>query len=139
MNRINRLKKTKVVAIKNFDEELYRLIKTYAALEGKTVASIFEEAVSTWLESRSNYREVLEWTKLDRAYEENLKVFMESRELLKNSREGFVLVCDGSLVGIFESYEEAIKRSREKCRIHSLIIRLPYQRDRREIEIGLPW
>ena len=49
----------RLVAIKNFDEELYRLIKTYAALENRTIASVIEEAVRSWLASRKDYDEIL--------------------------------------------------------------------------------
>ncbi len=139
MNSFNQTKKTKVVAIKNFDEELYRLIKTYASLEGRTITSIFEEALRKWLESRGDYREVYLWVKLEEAYMENLRTFNEHKSRLNKHKEGYVLVCDGNLIGVFPDYEDALRKSSETCKIHGLIIKLPYKSGREEIDLGLPW
>ncbi len=70
---LNSLKRTRLVAIKNFDDELYRLIKAYASLEGRTIASIVEEVLRYWMENRGDYNEVRLWVDLDREYEENFK------------------------------------------------------------------
>ncbi len=139
MNLSRRLKRTRLVAIKNFDEELYRLIKTYAALEGRTVASIFEEAARRWIESRNDYEEVRLWVNLEHAYEENFRVLRENDSLLKKYRKGFALVCDNRFIGVFNSYEEAAKKSREVCKVHALIVKLPYVEKTKKIELGLPW
>lgn len=80
-------------------------MKTYAALEGRTIASILEEAVKKWLRRRENYEEVMLWTRLEEGYEENLRVLKESG-LTEEGREGYALVCDGRLVGVFSSYED---------------------------------
>ncbi|OYT37451.1 MAG: hypothetical protein B6U89_07250 [Desulfurococcales archaeon ex4484_58] len=139
MNWLNRFKKTRLVAIKNFDDELYRLVKTYASLEGRTISSIFEEAIRLWLENKGNYEEVRTWVRLEQAYNENYKVFREYIEKHKDLRQGYIVVCDGKVIGIFRSYEESIKASRNKCRIHSLIIKLPHEERGEEIELGFPW
>ncbi len=139
MNLPRRLKRTKLVAIKNFDEELYRLIKTYASLEGRTIASIFEEATRQWMESRKDYEEVRLWVNLEQAYEENYRVLKENSSLLKKYEKGYALVCDNNFIGVFESYEEAVKKSREICRVHALIVKLPYREEARKIELGFPW
>jgi len=139
MSQFNQLKRTKLVAIKNFDEELYRLVKAYASLEGRTIASIFEEAIRYWIESRKDYDEVRLWVSLDRAYEENLRVVKENRQELEKYGNGYALICDKRLVGVFKSYEEAAKKSWRECRVHALIIKLPYREKLREIELGLPW
>ncbi len=133
----NQLKKTKTIAIKNFDEETYKLVKTIATLEGRTIASIFEEAVKNWLESRKDYEELMLWTKIEKLYEENFKVFIESG-LAEEDREGYVLICDTRLIGVFKEYREALESSKDKCRQHTLIIKLPYK-EKEEIELGLPW
>ncbi|WFO74826.1 hypothetical protein J4526_07055 [Desulfurococcaceae archaeon MEX13E-LK6-19] len=46
MDLFNQLKRTRLVAIKNFDEELYMLVKTYASLEGRTIASILRRLLA---------------------------------------------------------------------------------------------
>lgn len=125
---MSKLRRTKLVAIKNFDEELYRLIKTYASLEGKTVASITEEAVRFWISSKNNYNEVLTWTMLEKEYVENFNVLKKEIKTLSNKyNEGYVLICDKHVVGVFKSYNEAAKKSKEICSKHALIVKLPYE------------
>ncbi len=138
MNWFDRLRKTRLVAIKNFDDELYRLVKVYASLEGRTIASIFEEAIRTWVEGRRDYEEVKLWVSLEEAYKGNLKVFEENRSSIEERYgEGYVVICDGRLVGVFKDYHEALRKSSGKCRVHTLIIKLPYREV--EVELGLPW
>ncbi len=139
MNWLNRLKKTKLVAIKNFDEELYRIIKTYASLEDRTITSIFEEALRQWLESRGDYEEVRLWVNLERAYQENLKIFEENLSMFNKYRSGYVLICDGKIIGVFKDYDRVLEEIRNTCKIHSLIIKLPYRKKLGEIDLGFPW
>ena|GEM_PF-656147 len=139
MDGPRQLKRTKLIAIKNFDEDLYRLVKAYASLEGRTVASIFEEAIRYWIERRRDYDEVRLWVNLDKAYEENLEIVKKSRSQLGKYRDGYALVCDKRLVGVFESYREAAERSWRECSVHALIVKLPYSEKHRELELGLPW
>ena len=132
------LRRTRLVAVKNFDEELYRLVKAYASLEDRTIASIFEEAIRLWIEGRGDYEEARLWARLEQAYQENIKALEESTQLLEG-REGYALVCNGRLVGVFPSHGEAAAASRRECRTQALIIQLPCRGDRRRVELGLPW
>lgn len=134
----NRLRKRRLVAIKNFDDELYRMVKVYASLEGRTISSIFEEAIRLWVGSRKDYEETRIWADLEEAYEKNMKVLKEAASSLKDSK-GFIVVCDGNLIGVFQTYEEAIKNSKTRCKTHSLITELPFKEKERVIELGLPW
>lgn len=132
-------KRTRFVAIKNFDEQLYRLIKTYASLEDKTIASIIEEAVRYWMSSRRDYGEVLEWVRLEEEYEKNFKAF--KREIGRISAErdrGYVLICGGRVRGVFDDYHEAAKKAVEACSDHALIVEISYKVTEK-IELGLPW
>jgi len=138
VNKFNQLRKTKVIAIKGFDENLYRLVKTLASLEGRTVVSVFEEAIRDWLRKRGDFEEVMLWVKLDRYYDENLKAFKESELSSKEGLRGYALACDGELIGTFANYGDVLKEIREKCKVHALIIKLPY-REEGEVELGLPW
>lgn len=138
MTRFDR-KRVKIVAIKNFDEELYRLAKTYAALEGRTIASIFEEALRDWLESRGSHEEARIWTKLELAYEENMKALEEVIDSLSGEEGKYLLICNGRVVGIFETYEEAARKSEEVCSVNALILELPLKKAVEEIELGFPW
>ncbi len=139
-NVVNSLRKTRLVAIKNFDEELYRLVKVYASLEGRTIASIIEEALRYWMMSRDDFEEVRIWARLEELYEENLKVLNDVISRAPDKcREGFILICDGKFIGIFRNYDEALKESKSTCRGHGLIVKLPYKKEIKTIELGLPW
>ena len=132
--------KTRLVAIKNFNERLYRLIKTYASLEGRTIASIIEEAVRYWMSSRRDYGEVWEWVRLEEEYEKNLEALKKEIELISARRKkGYVLVCGGRVRGVFDDYYEAAKRAIKACSDHALIVELPYREEGKKIELGLPW
>ncbi|MCD6088956.1 hypothetical protein J7K07_04475 [Candidatus Bathyarchaeota archaeon] len=93
-----------MVAIKNFDEELYRLIKTCAALENRAIASVIEEAVRSWLASRRDYDEILAWVRLEREYQKNL----DALRRLGERRRGYALVCNGEVVEVFDEYLDAV-------------------------------
>lgn len=132
--------KRKRVTIKNFDEDLYRLIKVYASLEGKTVAAVIEEAVRSWLSGKSNYGEVLEWARLEEEYRRNYNVLERELEALQSRYgEGYVLVCNGRVIGVFSSYLEAARKSLEACSTQALIVKLPYEKRVEKVELGLPW
>ncbi len=132
-------KKTRIITIKNFDKELYRIVKAIAVLEGRTITSIFEEAVRQWLENRIDFEEVNLWIKLEEAYKENLKVLEEHSSGLRKYSRGYALICDSCFIGVFDSYEESIRKSKAICKTHALIISLPYERERHTIDLGLSW
>ncbi len=136
MNWFNQLKKKRTIAIKNFDEEIYRLVKTFASLEGRTVSSIFEEAVKEWLSRRRNYEEILLWNKLEKAYEENMHALMKSI-IIKRKEKGYVLVCNGKVIGTYNKYEDLIEEARKKCKGPGLVVKIPYEEE--SIDLGLPW
>ena len=138
MNKFNQLKRSKVIALKNFDKDLYRYVKAYASLEGRTIASVFEEAVRQWMQNRGNMDEVSLWVALEEAYEKNKKALEGIRKDLKGE-EGYAVVCEGNLLGIYEVYEEALRNSRKNCRIHALVIKLPPPSRESILELGLPW
>ncbi len=134
LNKSNKHGEGRLIAVRRFDEELYRLVKMYASLEGRRIASILEEAVEMWLESRGGVEEARLWARLEEEYERNLRVL----EGVK-AREGYALVCGGRLVGVFQSYTEAAAKSREECVAEAIIARLPYKAGERRVELGLPW
>ena len=131
-----RARRTRLVAIKNFDEELYRLVKTYAALTDGTVASIIEEALRSWMRGREDYDEVRAWVSLEREYEENMEALKEGSP--GGNGSGYVLICGGRVVDLFRAYGDAARASRESCDVQALIVKLPYS-EGRVVELGLPW
>lgn len=54
-------------------------------------------------------------------------------------RSGYAFACDSRLVGVFRSYDEALSKSKDACRDHGLIVKLPYKEEVEEIELGFPW
>ena len=126
----------RVVAIKNFDDELYRLIKTYASLENRTIASVIEEAVRGWLASRSDYSEILAWVRLEKEYQRNLEAL---RKKLSGREKGYALICNGEVVRIFNHYRDAVKRSIEMGASQAMIVKLPLEAKPEKLELGLPW
>jgi len=126
----------RVVAIKNFDDELYRLIKTYASLENRTVASVIEEAVRGWLISRSDYGEVLAWVRLEKEYQRNLEAL---RKKLSGREEGYALVCNGEVVGVFSNYLDAARKSMQIRASEAMIVKLPLEGKPEKLELGMPW
>ena len=125
-----------MVAIKNFDDELYRLIKTYASLENRTVASVIEEAVRSWLASRSNYSEVLAWVRLEKEYQKNLETL---KKKLSEREKGYALICNGEVVGVFNSYLDAVRKSVEIGASQAMIVKLPLDAKPEKLELGMPW
>ena len=126
----------RVVAIKNFDDELYRLIKTYASLENRTVASVIEEAVRSWLASRSDYSEVLAWVRLEKEYQKNLETL---KKKLSEREKGYALICNGEVVGVFNSYLDAVRKSVEIGASQAMIVKLPLEAKPEKLELGMPW
>ena len=137
MNKFNTSKKTRFIGIRNFRDDLYRLVKAYASLEGRTISSIFEEAILMWIKSRGDPEEIRIWAELDEAYEGNMKTIMQSISTSKD-REGYAAACEGRFLGFFNSHEEAAKAIKRECKTHALILELPI-RGRKIIELGLPW
>ncbi len=87
------------------------------------------------MESRTDLEEVRLWVNLERNYRENF----EALRKVPSDRRGYALISDGNLIGIFNSYEEAVKKSRKSCKAQALIVKLPFEEEVKRIELGLPW
>jgi len=124
----------RLAAIKNFDEELYRLVKTCAALENRTTASVIEEAVRNWLASRRDYDEILAWVRLERGYQKNL----DALRRLGERRRGYALICNGEAVEVFDEYLDAVRRSLEIQAPQATIVKLPLGAKPERLELGMP-
>ncbi len=130
----------KTIAVKNVDEELYRRVKAVAALEGRTLGSVVNEALRMWLSTRCV--ELLdEWARLEEAYRRNVEALKEkAEEILGEHEEGFVLACNGVVQGVFGSFEEAARRAEEVCEAEALIVEVSALREMKErvVELGFP-
>ena len=125
----------KLIALKGFDEELYRLVKAVATLEGKTVVSVIEEAVRAWLAARENLEEALAWARLEDEYEKNVKALRS----LRSAEEGYALVAEGRIFGVFSNYREAAEKALKLAAPQALVVKLPFRGKVEEVELGLPW
>lgn len=128
---------TSVVAIRGVDRELYRRIKAYAALEGRTVGSIVNEALRMWLETR---RHPLydKWRRVQEERRRNYKWLKENYDALRSKHEGkYAVVSEGGLKGLYDSFEEAAEAAWKLGSEEALIVRIGEPLER-EIRLGLP-
>ena len=90
------------VLIKDVDENLYRMLKAKASLEGISVSEAVNEAIKLWLLNKD----------LDRV------MVIKSKEFWNAVNDGkYALFCDGNFIGGFESEEDMIKEAKKykKC------------------------
>jgi len=128
----------KTVAIKNVDIELYRKIKAIAALEGKTIGEIVNDALRTWLSLKVNkYFE--EWLKLEECYEINYDCLKQNLSYLFEKHNGkYVAICDGKIVSIKSEYYDIAKETAQKCERHALIVKIEKPLRVRTVDLGFP-
>ena len=128
---------TSVVAIRGVDKELYRRIKAYAALEGRTVGSIVNEALRMWLETR---RHPLydKWRRIQEERKRNYEWLKENYDALCSRHEGkYAVVSGGALKGLYDSFEEAAETAWKLRGEEALIVRVGEPLER-EVQLGLP-
>jgi hypothetical protein len=97
---------TTKVLIKNMDEQLYRLLKTRAAILGISVCEAIQQAISIWLDVT------------DSLSDRNRVVLNTYPEAIKAYNDGkYILACDGEYIGSFDTEEEAIREAKKygKC------------------------
>ena len=85
------------VLIKDVDENLYRMLKAKASLEGISVSEAVNEAIKLWLLNKD----------VDRVLVLMSKEFWNAVNVGK-----YALFCDGHVIGGFESEEDMIKEAK---------------------------
>jgi hypothetical protein len=93
------------VLIKNVDENLYRMLKAKATIEGISVSEAINEAIKLWLLNKD----------LDR-----IKV-IKNKEFWRAVDEGkYALFCDGNFIGGFNSEEEMLEEAKKYKKCYAL-------------------
>jgi len=126
-----------IIAIRGVDEELYRKIKAYAALEGRTIGSIVNEALRMWLESREHplYEK---WRKIKESREKNYEWLKENYEELCAKHKGmYIAISEGKLIGVYKDFESAARAVEKLPLEEAMIIKIGEPLERK-VDLGLP-
>ncbi|MCD6209126.1 MAG: hypothetical protein J7J67_02945 [Thermoproteales archaeon] len=125
------------VAIRGVDEELYRKVKAYAALEGRTIGSVVNEALRAWLEKR-NHPLYEKWRKIKESREKSLRWLEENYDELCSKYGGmYAVVSEGRLIGVFKDFDSAAKAAEKLHSEEAVIIRLGEALEKK-VDLGLP-
>jgi len=125
------------ITIEGVDRELYRKIKAYAALEGRSIGSIVNEALRMWLKSREHplYEK---WRRIKESREKNYKWLKENYEELRTKHKGmYVAVSEGKLIGVYKDFETAAKAVEKLRPEEATIIKIGEPLERK-VDLGLP-
>jgi len=124
----------KTVAIKNVDEELYRMFKAAAALRGITLGEALNEAIRLWLEMSSllnKYLKIEEEAARNREAYERLE-----KRLLRKYRGKYVAVADGNLIGVYNTREEAVEAVKKLSVNHAIVTKIE-EKEAKPVEFGM--
>ena len=127
------------IAVKNVDERLFRRVKAFASLEGKTVGEEVNEALAIWLAQRNISPDLLEkWEALERESTMNEKAFEEMRARLLSEHPGeFAVISRGKLAGVFKQERDALRRASEAGAAQTVVTQLVEKKKPRVVELGL--
>ena len=81
------------------------------------------------------YNEILAWVRLEKEYQKNL----EALKKLSEREKGYALICNGEVVGVFNSYLDAVRKSIEIGASQAMIVKLPLEAKPEKLELGMPW
>ncbi len=119
--------KKRIVLIRGVDEEVYRRAKAAAALRGISVGRAASEALAAWAKETQK-PDIEREVDIDRAF------LLSAWEKLKANKDKAVVIADGRLQGVFETYEEARAFcARFRVALVFVVKGVPVER---EIEIG---
>ena len=124
----------KTIAIKNIDEELYRMFKAAAALRGVTLGEALNEAIRLWLEtssSPSKYFKIKEEASRNRETYKRLE-----KSLLQKHYGKYVAIADGNLVGIYNTREEAVEAVKRLSVNHAIVTKIE-EKEVKPVELGM--
>ncbi|BCU68795.1 ribbon-helix-helix domain-containing protein [Stygiolobus caldivivus] len=98
------------IVMEDIDEDLYKVLKVKAEALGISVSEAVQQAIALWLEVTNSVKDL------------NYAVLKTDPNAIKAYNEGkYVLVCEGKVIGAFESEEEAIEKAKghTKCLLSS--------------------
>jgi len=118
----------KQVLIRGVDEDVYRLAKSAAALQGISMGLAVSEALKGWVENGHTEDDV------QKEVRQNIRYVKAHWSDLKRHKGEAVVISGKKLQGVFSSYEEARRfSSRFKVAITFVVENIPQTR---ELELG---
>ena len=118
----------KQVLIRGVDEDVYRLAKSAAALQGISMGLAVSEALKGWVENGHTEDDV------QKEVRQNIRYVKAHWSDLKRHKGEAVVISGKKLQGVFSSYEEARRfSSRFKVAITFVVEDIPQTR---ELELG---
>jgi hypothetical protein len=126
------------IAVKNVDERLYRRVKAFASLEGKTVGEEVNDALAMWLSQHTASPELLDqWDDLEREAAANNRTFERLREKLIAEHPGeFAVIASGRLRGVFKIEEDACREASKAEGKQTIVAHLASGKEPRVVELG---
>ncbi len=107
-----------IIVVKNVDKDVYRRVKSVAALKGYTLGRALNEAMRLWLMlNEAPSRGYLEYLVCREKSEK--KVLEVQRKYGEKLKGKYVVVCDGEVIGFYDSRDDALsvagKSSAKEC------------------------
>ena len=125
-----------VIVVKNVDKDIYRRVKSVAALRGYTLGRALTEAMKLWLLiNEAASRDYLEYLSCREKSERKLK------EIQKKYGEKFkgklVIICDGELIKICDNEDEAFMVAGKSNAKQCIIARLGEVTKEHKVEMSM--
>lgn len=125
-----------VIVVKNVDKDVYRRLKSVAALKGYTIGRALTEAMRLWLLlNEATSRRYLDYLMCRERSERRLR---EVERLHGEEYKGkYVVVCDGRLVKVCDDEEEARRAAVSSGATQCIIARIGEGVKEEVIELGM--
>ena len=124
------------IVVKNIDEDVYRRLKSVAALKGYTIGRALTEAMRLWLAfNEATSRSYLDYIV---SREKSEKKLREIQGKYGRQRQGeYAVICDGELVGIHRDEDEARRAAAKSGARQCIIARLGRPPREEKVELGM--
>jgi len=125
-----------IIVVKNVDKNIYKRVKSVVALKGYTLGKALTEAMKLWLLlNEAASREYLEYLTYREKSERKLKEIQ--REYGEKFRNKYVVICNGELIKICNSEDEAFTIAGESRAIQCIVAQLGKKVKEQKIEMGM--
>ena len=124
------------VGIKNVDDRLYRRVKALAALRGRNVGEVLNEALAIWLSMASDAENAERWKALAEQSRPGNALYKEREaEMVADHPGMFVGIADGKVLGFYETEDEACAAAGSTGAKSGIVTKLE-RREPRTVELG---
>jgi hypothetical protein len=104
------------VLLKKVNPTLYARLKAEAAVQGKTMGEVFDEAVEFWLNARRP---------VDYEKKSNLEAYLKIRQSIMKHPDEYFVIAKGKSLGRFPSLSDAFQAMKDIKTTKGLIVRAP--------------